>query len=134
MAAAVVTEADMGGHLLTRIKLDVDPATKQLVDVTVKNEVINPDAYPAEPKMAAYLASVRSRSSAVLGKPVATLAVPTVVRKSATSGESPLGDLITDAILAATQAQGVQIGFMNMGGIHRTGKLEGDFLLARPAC
>lgn len=115
----LVTQADMGGHLLTRIKLNVDPATKQLLDVTVKNEVINPDAYPAEPKMTAFLANVRARSSAVLGKPVATLGVPTIVRKSAKSGESPLGDLITDAIVAATQAQGVQVGFMNNGGIRK---------------
>ena len=115
----LVTQADMGGHLLTRIKLNVDPVTKQLLDVTVKNEVINPDAYPAEPKMTALLANVRARSSAVLGKPVATLGVPTVVRKSAKSGESPLGDLITDAIVAATQAQGVQAGFMNNGGIRK---------------
>jgi 5'-nucleotidase len=115
----LVTQADMGGHLLTRIKMNVDPATKQLVDVTVKNEVINPDAYPSEPQMAAYLANVRARSSAVLGKPVATLGVPTVTRKSAKNGESPLGDLITDAIVAATQAQGVQVGFMNNGGIRK---------------
>lgn len=115
----LVTQADMGGHLLTRIKLNVDPVTKQLLDVTVKNEVINPDAYPAEPKMTAFLANVRARSSAVLGKPVATLGVPTVARKSANSGESPLGDLVTDALVAATQAQGVQVGFMNNGGIRK---------------
>jgi len=115
----LVTQADMGGHLLTRIKMHVDPVTRALATVTVKNEVINPDAYPAEPKMTAYLATVRARSTAVLGKPVATLGVPTVARKGGTSGESPLGDLITDAIVAATQAQGVQVGFMNNGGIRK---------------
>ncbi len=115
----LVTQADMGGHLLTRIKMNVDPVTKQLANVTVKNEVINPDAYPAEPKMTAYLANVRARSTAVLGKPVATLGVPMVARKGSTAGESPLGDLITDAIVAATRAQGVQVGFMNNGGIRK---------------
>ena len=115
----LVTQADMGGHLLTRIKMTVNPVTKQLADVTVKNEVINPDAYPAEPKMTAFLANVRARSAAVLGKPVATLGVATIARKSATSGESALGDLITDANVAATQAQGTQIAFMNNGGIRK---------------
>jgi 5'-nucleotidase len=115
----LVTQADMGGHLLTRIKMNVDPVTKVLANVTVKNEVINPDAYPAEPKMTAYLATVRARSNAVLGKPVATLGVPMVARKGSPAGESPLGDLITDAIVAATNAQGVQIGFMNNGGIRK---------------
>jgi 5'-nucleotidase len=115
----LVTQADMGGHLLTRIKMHVDPVTRVLANVTVKNEVINPDAYPAEPKMTAYLATVRARSTAVLGKPVATLGVPMVARKGSAAGESPLGDLITDAIVAATKAQGVQIGFMNNGGIRK---------------
>jgi 5'-nucleotidase len=115
----LVTQADMGGHLLTRIKMNVDPVTKVLADVTVKNEVINPDAYPAEPAMAAYLERVRARSAAVLGKPVATLAVATITRKNSDAGESALGGLITDAIVAATKEQGVQIGFMNGGGIRK---------------
>lgn len=115
----LVTQADMGGHLLTRIKLRVDPATHALADVTVKNEVINPDVYATEPAMTAFLANVRARSAAVLGKPVATLGVNIVARKSNAAGESPLGDLITDAIVAATKEQGVQIGFMNGGGIRK---------------
>lgn len=115
----LVTQADMGGHLLTRIKMTVNPVNKELADVTVKNEVINPDTYPAEPAMAAFLAKVRTRSNAVLGKPVATLGVPLVARKSNSAGESALGDLITDAIVAATRAQGVQVGFMNNGGIRK---------------
>ena len=115
----LVTQADMGGHLLTRIKMTVNPVNKELDDVTVKNEVINPDTYPAEPAMAAFLAKVRTRSNAVLGKPVATLGVPLVARKSNSAGESALGDLITDAIVAATRAQGVQVGFMNNGGIRK---------------
>lgn len=115
----LVTQADMGGHLLTRIKMMVDPLTKQLADVSVKNEIINPDAYPSEPKMTAFLANVRARSAAVLGKPVATLGVATIARKGASSGESALGDLITDANVAATQAQGTQIAFTNNGGIRK---------------
>jgi 5'-nucleotidase len=115
----LVTQADMGGHLLTRIRMRVDPATKALADMSVTNEVINPDAYPAEPKMTAYLATVRARSTAVLGQPVATLGAPIIARKAGPGGESPLGNLITDAIVAATASQGVQVGFMNNGGIRK---------------
>lgn len=115
----LVTQADMGGHLLTRIKLQVDPVTKALADFSVKNEVINPDVYPAEPKMTAYLANVRARSAAVLAKPVAKLGAATIARKVNDAGESQLGDLITDAIVAATMEQGVQVGFMNNGGIRK---------------
>jgi 5'-nucleotidase len=115
----LVTQADMGGHLLTRIRMRVDPATKVLADMAVTNEVINPDAYPAEPKMTAYLATVRARSTAVLGQPVATLGAPIIARKAGPGGESPLGNLITDAIVAATAGEGVQVGFMNNGGIRK---------------
>jgi 5'-nucleotidase len=115
----LVTQADMGGHLLTRIKMRVDPVTRALADVTVKNEVINPDVYPAEPKMTAYLDTVRARSAAVLAKPVAKLGAATISRKGNEAGESQLGDLITDAIVAATAGQGVQVGFMNNGGIRK---------------
>jgi len=115
----LVTQADMGGHLLTRIKMRVDPVTKVLADVSVKNEVINPDAYPAEPTMTAFLADVRARSAAVLARPVGTLGVATLSRKNGNGGESPLGNLITDAIVAASAEQGAQIGFMNGGGIRK---------------
>ena len=115
----LVTQADMGGHLLTRIKMRVDPVTKALADVTVKNEVINPDAYPAEPAMTAYLANVRARSTAILAKPVATLGAASISRKGNEARESPLGDLIADAIVAATAEQGLQVGFMNNGGIRK---------------
>lgn len=115
----LVTQADMGGHLLTRITMAVDARTHVLANVTVKNEVINPDAYPAAPAMAAFLAKVRARSAAVLARPVATLGLPVIVRKGNDAGESPLGDLIADAIVAASAGQGAQVGFMNGGGIRK---------------
>jgi 5'-nucleotidase len=45
------------------------------------------------------------------------------------AGESPLGDLIADAVVEATRAQGVQIGFMNVGGM-RADFDVGDNLVA----
>jgi 5'-nucleotidase len=42
-----------------------------------------------------------------------------VARKENDAGESPLGDLIADAVAAATRDQGVQVGFMNPGGIRK---------------
>ncbi|KQV39406.1 bifunctional UDP-sugar hydrolase/5'-nucleotidase [Massilia sp. Root335] len=114
----VVTQADAYGHLLSRIRLRLDPASKAVEDIQVRNVVMAPGAFKPDPGLAAYLADVRAQSRAVLGKPVARIAA-SVSRHEAPSGESALGDVIADAAVAATRDQGVQIGFMNPGGIRK---------------
>lgn len=114
----VVTQADAYGHLLSRIRLRLDPATKAVEDIQVRNVVMAPDAFTPDPGLAAYLADVRAKSRAVLGQPVARIAA-SIARREAPSGESALGDVIADAAVAATRDQGVQIGFMNPGGIRK---------------
>ncbi|HAT29400.1 MAG TPA: bifunctional metallophosphatase/5'-nucleotidase, partial [Janthinobacterium sp.] len=86
----VVTEADMGGHVLSRITLRVDPASNSVREVSARNIVMTPGAYPADPKADAFLAQVRGRSVAVLGRPVARIAAASVARKHAETGESAL--------------------------------------------
>ena len=113
----VVTEADMGGHVLSRITLRVDPASNSVREVSARNIIMTPSAYPADPKADAFLAQVRGRSVAVLGRPVARIAAASVARKHAETGESALGDLVADSELAAARAAGAQIAFMNNGGM-----------------
>jgi 5'-nucleotidase len=115
----VVTQADAAGHLLSRIAVKVDPASGAVADIEVRNVVMNPEQFPADPKVSAFLAGVKERSRAALSRPLGKLGTPTVARKASEAGESPLGSLIADAVLAATQAQGAQIGFMNNGGIRK---------------
>jgi 5'-nucleotidase len=115
----VVTQADAAGHLLSRIALTVDPASGAVADIDVRNVVMNPEQFPAEPRMTAFLTRVKERSRAALARPLGKLGIATVARKAGETGESPLGNLIADAVLAATRAQGAQIGFMNNGGIRK---------------
>jgi 5'-nucleotidase len=115
----IVTQADAAGHLLSRIALKVDPSSGTIADIDVKNVVMDPAKFPADPQVAAYLANVKERSRAALARPLGKLGVATVARKANEAGESPLGNLIADAVLAATRAQGAQIGFMNNGGIRK---------------
>jgi 5'-nucleotidase len=115
----VVTQADAAGHLLSRIALKVDPASGAVADIDVRNVVMNPEQFPAEPRITAFLTRVKERSRAVLARPLGKLGAATVARKASEAGESPLGSLIADAVLAATRAQGAQIGFMNNGGIRK---------------
>jgi 5'-nucleotidase len=116
----VVTQADYAGHVLSRIRMQVDPASGAVRDIEVRNVVMAPGAYAPDPALGAYLQSIRARSTAELAKTVATIsATGPVLRKESEAGESPLGDLIADAALAATRAQGVQVAFMNPGGIRK---------------
>ena len=115
----VVTQADAAGHLLSRIALKVDPVSGVVSDIDVRNIVMNPEQFPADPKVSSYLANVKERSRAALARPLGKLGTATVARKASDAGESPLGNLIADAVLAATRAQGAQIGFMNNGGIRK---------------
>jgi 5'-nucleotidase len=111
----VVTQAQMGGHMVSRIRLVVDRQTGKVVDVDARNIVMTQGDYTPEPKAAAFLATVRERSTRELAKPVARLAVPVVKRSD--DDESPLGNLIADATLFAGRPYGAQIAFMNRGGI-----------------
>ncbi len=115
----VVTQAQMGGHMLSRIRLVVDRATGNIVDVDARNVVIEQGAFPAEPKAAAYLAALRERSNRELARPVARIAVPAVTRGGDNADESALGNLVADAALMAGKPFGAQIGFMNRGGIRQ---------------
>jgi 5'-nucleotidase len=115
----VVTQADAAGHLLSRIRMTVDAGSGRVDDIQVRNVVMAPGAFTPDAELAAYLREVRARSTAELAKPVARIAAPSVARKESESGESPLGDVIADAVVAATRDQGVQLGFMNPGGIRK---------------
>jgi 5'-nucleotidase len=115
----VVTQADAAGHLLSRITMKVDRASGAVADIDVKNVVMKPGEYPADPKLSGYLALVKERGAAVLARPVARLGAPMIARRENEAGESPLGDVITDAVVAATGDKGVQVGFMNPGGVRR---------------
>jgi 5'-nucleotidase len=114
----VVTQADAAGHLLSRIRMTVDPVSGKVQDIAVRNVVMAPGAFTPDPQLHAYLQEVRARSQAVLSAPIGRIPAP-LARKENADGESALGGLIADAALAATRKQGAQVGFMNPGGIRK---------------
>jgi 5'-nucleotidase len=124
-----ITQAQMGGHVLSRIRLSIDPSTGSVRDVAVRNVAVRAGEYPADPKVSAYLAAVKAHSTAALARPVARVAARSTLRKLHAAGESALGGLVADAVADATRAQGVQVGFMNMGGL-RSDFDVGDNLVA----
>ncbi|MEH6435207.1 bifunctional metallophosphatase/5'-nucleotidase [Massilia sp. DD77] len=114
-----VTQAATAGHLLTRISMKVDPRTDTVSELQAENVVMTPGLYPADPRMVAFVAAAKERSRAALARPVAKLGAAPVLRKNNEAGESALGGVIADAVLAATRTHGAQIGFMNEGGIRK---------------
>ena len=114
-----VTQAEMGGHVLSRIAMKIDPATSNVLDIGVKNVVVKPGEHPPHEAVSAYLTAARARSKEALAKPLARVSARSIGRKATPAGESAIGDLIADAILNATRAQGVRIAFMNAGGIRK---------------
>jgi 5'-nucleotidase len=124
-----ITQAQMGGHVLSRIRLSIDPSTGSVRDVAVRNVAVRAGEYPADPKVSAYLAAIKAHSTAALARPVARVAARSTLRKLNAAGESALGGLVADAVADATRAQGVQVGFMNMGGL-RSDFDVGDNLVA----
>jgi 5'-nucleotidase len=114
----LVTQAEKFGHMLSRISLVVDRQTGKVVDASARNIVVEPGKHPPVPEVDALVASVRARSSAELDKPVAKLAVSSISKNlMSNADESPLGQIVADAILASGRKWGAQIAFTNTGGV-----------------
>lgn len=111
----VVTSAQSYGTLLTRIDLQIDPRTRDVVKAEAQNLVVRADL-PRDPKMVALVASYETRLAPVAGRVVGTLGAPFTTRLN-DDGASDLGQMIADAQLAATRAVGAQVALMNQGGV-----------------
>lgn len=132
----LLTSAGRYGMLLTDIELAIDPHAHKVVgkaarNVIVQNEGFTDDqgrsvapnaAYPRFAQNAAVAAVVEryAQASAPLAQRTVGRLTASLSRQPVASGESPLGNLIADAQLAATQAPqngGAQLALMNPGGV-----------------
>jgi 5'-nucleotidase len=112
-----VTQAQMYGHLLTRIAMTLDGSSHQVTNIEARNIVMETPALPVPEALTTLMSKAREASHAIITKPVARLAVPVLNRKLNEAGESPLGNVVADAQLAAVKNLGAQIAFMNNKGI-----------------
>ncbi|RBA24304.1 bifunctional metallophosphatase/5'-nucleotidase [Herminiimonas fonticola] len=132
----LLTSAGQYGTVITDINLTIDPRTHKVVSKSADNVIvqgesfvnnagvtIKPSAdYPRFGKdrdVDAIVTRYADAAAALTNRMVGRLTI-SVSRRSAISGESPLGNLIADAQLAATQSAehgGAQIALMNPGGI-----------------
>jgi 5'-nucleotidase len=114
-APRLLTSAGKNGYLVSDIRLAFDPATRQLVSARAKNVPVLAERDPqVQALVDRYVAAARPAAERVVGR----LSRPAL--KDADDGDSPAGELIADAQLAATRAPekgGAQIAFLNSGGV-----------------
>ncbi|WP_412029847.1 bifunctional metallophosphatase/5'-nucleotidase [Deinococcus yunweiensis] len=119
----IVIQGDFYGHLLQHLELKVDTANHAVMTVSAANLVVDYTAREAagtlDFNMTKLLTTANAKTDAISNVTIANLGSPQIQRgvSNARNTESALGDVIADALLAGTQAQGAQIGLMNPGGI-----------------
>ncbi|HYO68347.1 MAG TPA: bifunctional metallophosphatase/5'-nucleotidase [Archangium sp.] len=118
IAGKRVTSAASYGRLITAMNLVLDTATGDVVESTARNVPVTRDTegVPEVQKLVErYDGLSAPRRNRVLGLLTAPLQQPNAQRWP--SGESTLGNAISDSQLAATRDAGAQVAFMNPGGI-----------------
>ncbi|HKB14169.1 MAG TPA: bifunctional metallophosphatase/5'-nucleotidase, partial [Vicinamibacterales bacterium] len=114
----VVTSAASYGRMITRVALQIDRSTDRVVRASAVNEVVTRDV-AKDPEQTRLLERYEPLARAAGDRVVGTISED-VKRDANAAGESPLGEVIADAELAATsapEAGGAVIAFMNSGGI-----------------
>ena len=115
----LVTSGDKYGTLVTAIDLKLDPATRDVISAKADNIIVRTATLARDPEQTALLESYDRVAAPIANRPAGSV-TETLSRVPNDAGESPLGDIIADAQLAATSAAangGAVIAFTNPGGI-----------------
>jgi 5'-nucleotidase len=115
----LVTSADKYGTLVTAIDLKLDPTTRDIVSAKAENTIVRIGALPADSAQTALIAEYEKLAAPKANR-IAGTVTETLSRAPNAAGESPLGDVVADAQLAATRDAangGAVVAFTNPGGI-----------------
>ena len=124
----LLTSAASYGRLITDIDLEIDRGTGRVVGKTAMNRIVASEGFGDVPMQAAYPLLEKDTVIATHVEKYARDAAPFANRKVGSAqatlsktqdaaGQSPLGDVIADADLAATRAAGARIAFLNPGSV-----------------
>jgi 5'-nucleotidase len=116
----LVTSGDKYGTLVTSIDLKLDRTSRDVISAKANNLIVRTDTYAADPAQTALLASYDKVAGPIANRPVGSVTETLSRMPNPETGESPLGDVVADAHLAATSAEalgGAVIAFTNPGGI-----------------
>ncbi|MFD9962573.1 bifunctional metallophosphatase/5'-nucleotidase [Amycolatopsis sp. NPDC058986] len=112
-----VIQGSSFGRLLSVVDLKIDRRTRDVVRSQTKahNEIVTRDVTP-DPEVTKLVDEAKTKSAPIANKAVGTITADLPAAGGPT-GESPLGDVLADGQLAATQSNGAQIAMTNPGGI-----------------
>ncbi|WFU15418.1 bifunctional metallophosphatase/5'-nucleotidase [Bradyrhizobium sp. CB3481] len=115
----LVTSGDKYGTLVTAIDLKLDPVTRDIISAKADNNIVRTATLAKDPEQTALLEAYDKLAAPIANRPAGSVSA-TLSRVPNAAGESPLGDIIADAQLAATSAAdkgGAVIAFTNPGGV-----------------
>ncbi len=133
----LLTSAASNGRLVTDIDLDIDRKTGHVIGKTAINRIVTSEGYGDVPVRAAYplldkdavIASHverYARDVAPFANRKVGSAQATLSKTDDAAGQSPLGDIIADANLAATRGAGARIALLNPGSVRAPIEYVGD--------
>jgi 5'-nucleotidase len=114
-----VTSGDKYGTVLTQIDLTLDATSGKVTSAVADNVIVRPEVFARDAQQTALIAAYEQLAGP-LGRRVVGRITAALPREENAAGESPLGQVVADAQLAATVAAGAQLALMNPGGL-RTG-------------
>src|SRR3954447_2667522 len=115
----LVTSGDKYGTLVTAIDLKLDPVTRDVISAKADNNIVRVATLARDAEQAALLESYDRLAAPIANAPAGSVTA-VLSRVPNNAGESPLGDIIADAQLAATSTEakgGAIIAFTNPGGV-----------------
>ncbi|MBR1156920.1 bifunctional UDP-sugar hydrolase/5'-nucleotidase [Bradyrhizobium sp. JYMT SZCCT0428] len=115
----LVTSGDKYGTIVTAIDVKLDPKSRDIVSARANNTIVRTEAYAKNPEQTALIEAYDRVAAPIANRPAGSI-TETLSRVPNSAGESPLGDVIADAQLAATSAPangGAVMAFTNPGGV-----------------
>ena len=113
----LVTSGDKYGTLVTAIDLKLDRVARDIVSAKADNSIVRTADLAKHAEQTALLDSYDRVAAPIANRPAGAVTA-TLSRVPNQAGESPLGDIIADAQLAATRASGGAVmAFTNPGGV-----------------
>jgi 5'-nucleotidase len=130
----LVTSGDKYGTLVTAIDLKLDAKSRDIVSARADNIIVRSGQLAKDPEQTALIAAYDQLAAPIANRRAGSAAA-SLSRVPNEAGESPLGDLIADAQLAATSAAakgGAVMAFTNPGGLRAdiAGKDDGTVTYA----
>ena len=124
MSGKLVTSAASFGRLVTDIDLTIDHQSKEITGATGRNVIVSQDV-PKDAGTQAILDKYTTLSAPLANKVIGTISADIRSARDNPSGqnaagEQPMGDVIADAMLAATKPSdfgAAKAAFMNSGGV-----------------